>query len=104
VRARARRVEIARAVLDALVTYDALLAPAAAAVAPPREAEQVEVAAGPVAVRDALLSCVVPFSQVPVPAVSVPLPGPGLPIGAQLVGRPGADEALLALSERVRRP
>jgi len=46
----------------------------------------------------------VPFSQVPVPVVTTPLPGPGLPIGAQLVGHPGDDEALLAFSERVRRP
>lgn len=93
--ARARRAAIAHAVLTALERYDVLLAPASAILAPPRDLPDV---------RAALLSCVVPFSQVPVPVVTTPLPGPGLPVGAQLVGRPGDDAALLAFSERVRRP
>jgi Asp-tRNA(Asn)/Glu-tRNA(Gln) amidotransferase A subunit family amidase len=93
--ARAGRAAIAHAVLTALQRYDVLLAPASAILAPPRDRADMRVP---------LLSCVVPFSQAPVPVVTTPLPGPGLPIGAQLVGRPGDDEALLAFSERVRRP
>jgi Asp-tRNA(Asn)/Glu-tRNA(Gln) amidotransferase A subunit family amidase len=103
--ARAERARLAAAVLAALDGRDALLAPTAPVVAPPRDPETVEVGAGrTLPVRDALLSCVVPFSQVPAPAVSVPLPGPGLPVGAQLVGRPGADEALLALAGALSAP
>ena len=94
-RARAERAAIARAVLDAVDRYDVLLAPASPIVAPPRDQADV---------RAPLLQCVIPLSQVPVPVVTTPLPGPGLPIGAQVIGRPGSDEALLAFSERVRRP
>lgn len=96
-RARAR---LAAAVLDALRGRDALLAPAALVVAPRRDDEDVEVSGGRrLSVREALLACVVPFAQAPVPAVSVPCgTAAGLPVGAQLVGRPGADEALLELA------
>jgi aspartyl-tRNA(Asn)/glutamyl-tRNA(Gln) amidotransferase subunit A len=52
--------------------------------------------------RDALLSCAVPFAQGPFPALSVPAGEvDGLPVGLQLVGLPGSDEALLALAARL---
>jgi Asp-tRNA(Asn)/Glu-tRNA(Gln) amidotransferase A subunit family amidase len=90
--ARARRAEIARAILAALARYDVLLAPTVPIVAPLRDDGDM---------RTELLSCVVPLTQAPVPVASVPLAGPGLPIGAQLVGRPGADEALLEVAARL---
>jgi aspartyl-tRNA(Asn)/glutamyl-tRNA(Gln) amidotransferase subunit A len=102
VAARAERARISAGILAALEGRDALLAPAAPVVAPPRDAETVEVAGGRrVPVREALLACAVPFSQAPVPVLSLPAPGPGLPVGAQLVGHPGADEALLALAASI---
>jgi aspartyl-tRNA(Asn)/glutamyl-tRNA(Gln) amidotransferase subunit A len=102
VAARAERAWIAASVLAALEGRDALLAPAAPIVAPPRDAETAEVGGGRrVPVREALLACAVPFSQAPVPALTLPAPGPGLPVGAQLVGHPGGDEALLALGASI---
>jgi len=39
-----------------------------------------------------------PFNLTGHPAISLPIPGPGLPVGLQLVGRRGADEDLLSLA------
>ena len=36
-----------------------------------------------------------PYNLTGHPAISIPVPGPGLPIGLQLAGRRGADLALL---------
>lgn len=105
VAARAARARISAAILAALDGYDALLAPSAPVLAPRRDDEEVEVADGRrIALRVALLSTVVPFAQAPVPALTLPLPGAGghgLPVGAQLVGHPGGDEALLALAAAI---
>lgn len=90
--AQAERAELAAAIVAATERVDALVAPTAPIVAPPRTT-------APEDVRDALLRCVVPFSQAPAPSVSVPCGTVGgLPVGVQLVGRPGGDEALLALA------
>jgi Asp-tRNA(Asn)/Glu-tRNA(Gln) amidotransferase A subunit family amidase len=53
--------------------------------------------------RDALLAFTAPFSVLGLPAISIPVPGSGLPVGAQLVGRPGQDERLLAAALAVER-
>ena len=96
--AQRARATIAEAIVAAVEPFDALVAPTVPIVAPLRATE-------PNAVRGALLSCVVPFSQAPVPSVSVPCGTvDGLPVGLQLIGSPGEDEALLALSGSVRRP
>jgi aspartyl-tRNA(Asn)/glutamyl-tRNA(Gln) amidotransferase subunit A len=87
------RAVIAAAILAALERYDVLVAPTTTDVAPRRDDES--------DIRTKLLSCVVPLTQAPVPIVSIPLAGPGLPVGAQLVGRPGTDEALLDLAGRL---
>lgn len=93
--ALAARDAIASAILAALDGFDALVAPTVPIVAPGRSL-------APDAVRGPLLSCVVPFSQAPVPSISVPCGFvDGLPVGLQLVGRPGEDEALLALAARL---
>jgi Asp-tRNA(Asn)/Glu-tRNA(Gln) amidotransferase A subunit family amidase len=51
--------------------------------------------------RDALLAFTVPWSVLGLPAVTVPLPADGLPVGAQLVGLPGGDAELLAVAARL---
>ncbi|HEY8582635.1 MAG TPA: amidase, partial [Capillimicrobium sp.] len=86
--AQRARAALAEAIVGALDGFDALVAPTVPIVAPPRATDSDEV-------RPALLSCVVPFSQAPVPSVSVPCGFvDGLPVGLQLVGKPGQDEAL----------
>lgn len=93
--AQAERAAIAAAIVAAAERFDALVAPTVPIVAPPR-------ALAPDAVRPHLLRCAVPFSQAPVPSLSVPCGAVGgLPVGLQLVGRPGGDETLLALGGRV---
>jgi aspartyl-tRNA(Asn)/glutamyl-tRNA(Gln) amidotransferase subunit A len=53
-------------------------------------------------IRQALLSCAVPFAQGPFPALSVPAGEvDGLPVGLQIVGQPGCDEAIMALAQRL---
>lgn len=90
------RAAIAAAILAALERYDVLIAPTVPDVAPRRDDDS--------DIRTRLLSCVVPLTQAPVPIVSIPLPNtspPTLAVGAQLVGRPGTDEALLDLAGRL---
>jgi Asp-tRNA(Asn)/Glu-tRNA(Gln) amidotransferase A subunit family amidase len=98
-----RRGEIAGELAFALAQHEVLLAPAAPVVAPVRGSEVVELGGGRTrTVREALLSCAVPFAQGPFPALSVPAGEvDGLPVGLQLVGAPGADEALIALAARL---
>ena len=104
-RAAVRRGEIAGDVAFALAQHEVLLAPAAPVVAPLRGRETVELGGGrEVSVRQALLSCAVPFAQGPFPALSVPAGVvDGLPVGLQIVGRPGCDEAIIALAGRLTR-
>jgi aspartyl-tRNA(Asn)/glutamyl-tRNA(Gln) amidotransferase subunit A len=99
---RAARAHVSAAILTALRGYDALLAPSAPITAPLRDAETIEVAGGRrIPLREALLSTAVPFAQAPVPALTLPLPSEGLPVGAQLIGHPGRDEALLAVAAAI---
>jgi aspartyl-tRNA(Asn)/glutamyl-tRNA(Gln) amidotransferase subunit A len=50
------------------------------------------------AVRSAMLKHTQPFNMSGHPAISLPLPGAGLPVGLQLVGRRGETPALLAIA------
>ena len=45
-----------------------------------------------------------PFNVTGQPALSLPYPTTGLPIGVQLVGRRGADHLLLAVAASLERP
>jgi aspartyl-tRNA(Asn)/glutamyl-tRNA(Gln) amidotransferase subunit A len=102
VRERAR---IAAAIDRTLPPGAALLAPGCSITAPPREAQQWCFHAGRVvSLREALLACTVPLTQAPGPVLSVQLGRPaGLPVGAQLLARPGEDERLLELGSRLER-
>jgi aspartyl-tRNA(Asn)/glutamyl-tRNA(Gln) amidotransferase subunit A len=99
------RSAIAAAIERALPPGSALLAPGCAISAPPREADRWRLGSGRVRpLRDALLACSVPLTQAPGPVLSVPLGLlDGLPVGAQLLARPGCDERLIELGVRLER-
>ena len=101
--AMVRRGEIAGELAFALAQHDVLLAPASPVVAPLRDSPTVDLGGGRTkGVRQALLSCAVPFAQGPFPAISVPAGEvDGLPVGLQIVGPPGSDEMLIALAARL---
>ena len=82
-----------------LAGVDVLVLPTVPVPAPPLGSR--DGVAGWDTTRDALLAFTVPWSTLGLPAVSVPLPGDGLPVGAQLVGLPGGDAELLALAARL---
>jgi Asp-tRNA(Asn)/Glu-tRNA(Gln) amidotransferase A subunit family amidase len=104
-RAAVRRGEIAGELAFAIAQHDVLLAPAAPVVAPLRGSETVDLGGGRTKpLREALLSCAVPFAQGPFPAISVPAGEvDGLPVGLQIIGAPGCDEQLIALAARLAR-
>jgi aspartyl-tRNA(Asn)/glutamyl-tRNA(Gln) amidotransferase subunit A len=101
-RAQRHRRLFTRAFAAAMEGVDAMLAPASPVLAPPLEAEEVEVRGERRPVRAALLSCVAPLSQLDCPMVAVPAGvREGLPVGLQLIGRPGAEALLLRIAAAV---
>jgi aspartyl-tRNA(Asn)/glutamyl-tRNA(Gln) amidotransferase subunit A len=101
-RAQRHRRLFTRAFAAAMNGLDAVLAPASPVLAPPIEAEEVTVRAERRPVRAALLSCVAPLSQLDCPIVVVPAGvREGLPVGLQLIGRPGSEALLLRIAAAV---
>jgi aspartyl-tRNA(Asn)/glutamyl-tRNA(Gln) amidotransferase subunit A len=100
-----RRLAEVRATAGRLLEgLDLLLLPTVPVVAPPLGARDTDLGGGWTSPRDALLAHTVPFSVLGLPSMSVPVAAPGeLPVGAQLVGRPHGDEALLAAARAVER-
>jgi aspartyl-tRNA(Asn)/glutamyl-tRNA(Gln) amidotransferase subunit A len=91
-------------VASTMTGVDALLAPATPVAAPPRDASTVLVGGESRDVRAALLSCVLPISQLGWPALSVPIgTDDGMPFGAQVVGRPYAEPLLLRIAAVIER-
>ncbi|HVL57735.1 MAG TPA: amidase [Burkholderiaceae bacterium] len=91
--------EQVRSELDALLAgHDALILPTSAVAPPLRGQTDVDVAAGRMTVREAVLGQTLPFSLVGLPALSLPAgDADGLPMGLQVVGRRDRDASLLAL-------
>ncbi|MFC4639413.1 amidase [Deinococcus hohokamensis] len=85
-----------RAMLDELwASVDVLLAPAVPTPPPLAGQDEVELPAGPVLLRRAVLRLSAPFSLLGVPALAVPSSQPY--VGVQLIAPRGADERLLGL-------
>jgi len=101
-RAQRHRRLFTRAFAAAMDGLDAILAPASPILAPPIESEEVTVRGERRPVRTALLSCVAPLSQLDCPIVTVPAGvREGLPVGLQLIGRPGSEAMLLRIAATV---
>jgi aspartyl-tRNA(Asn)/glutamyl-tRNA(Gln) amidotransferase subunit A len=85
---------------------DFLLLPTVPVLAPPLGARDSDLGSdlggGWTSPRDALLAFDTPWSVLGLPAMSVPVPGAApLPVGAQLIGPPGGDAALLAAAQAI---
>ena len=78
---------------------DAVIAPASPVLAPRIADEEIVVRGERWPARVALLSCVMPFSQLDGPSVSVPIGGrDGLPVGLQVIGRPHDEDGVLRIA------
>ena len=106
-RARETRDALRRAVDAALEGCDALVLPTLPIVAPVHGAADVTMDNGEtLTVRAAMLRLTQLFNMTGHPAITLPVPTSGLPVGLQLVGHYGRTEELLAIAtacERVLR-
>jgi Asp-tRNA(Asn)/Glu-tRNA(Gln) amidotransferase A subunit family amidase len=101
IRATARVGEIRRGFDEALRNVDAILAPTTPFPAPPLEAQRIVLDDGTVmdVSKGGISWFTRPVSLAGLPALSVPggFTSDGLPIGLQLIGRPGGEAALLRM-------
>ena len=98
------RERLRRAVDAALDGYDALVLPTVAIVAPTLGAQDVTTSDGKqIPVRSAMLRLTQLFNVTGHPAISLPVPTSGLPVGLQLVGRRDQTAALLAVAQMCER-
>jgi Asp-tRNA(Asn)/Glu-tRNA(Gln) amidotransferase A subunit family amidase len=88
-----------RALLEAMADVDVLIAPATPCAAPAHDVQTIDIDGVSEGVNAALGRCTAPFSFLGFPAVSAPIAGVGhLPVGVQIIGKPGADDLLLDLA------
>lgn len=86
------RVPVLTAAMDGLLRgVDAVLLPTVPIVAPALDADDVELPGGPTTVREALLRYTRPANVTGCPAISLPLPTTGLPVGLQVIA---ADDGM----------
>jgi aspartyl-tRNA(Asn)/glutamyl-tRNA(Gln) amidotransferase subunit A len=87
---------------DLLSRVDLLAMPTTCVTAPEIGQGEINIAGTAVTVRGALLSLTKPWNVAGIPAVSVPAGKiNGLPVGLQLVCRPGQEDLLLAVAARI---
>jgi aspartyl-tRNA(Asn)/glutamyl-tRNA(Gln) amidotransferase subunit A len=105
VRAQQARALVRAEVDAALARRDVLLAPSTPIVAPAVGERQVTLGDGPADVRSALIRFTRPFNFSGHPACAVPcgFTEGGLPIGAQLVGRPFDEATVLRVADAFQR-
>ena len=97
-----RLAEVRAAAAERLAGVDVLILPTVPVLAPPIGARDTDIGGGWTSPRDALLAHDALWGVLGLPALSIPIPNPGgLPVGAQLVGAPGGDAALLAMAETI---
>jgi aspartyl-tRNA(Asn)/glutamyl-tRNA(Gln) amidotransferase subunit A len=102
--ARDMRDELSRAVDAAFDGCDALVLPTLPIVAPVLGTQEVAMDNGErLAVRAAMLRLTQLFNITGNPAISLPIPTKGLPVGLQLVGQRGTTDALLAVATACER-
>ena len=90
------------AVVEAMGDHDVLLAPATPCIAPPVEDPRILIDGVLTPARADLGIHSQPISFTGLPSLAVPLHRPGrLPIGLQLIGRPGGEPALLRYAARL---
>ena len=105
VRAQQIRALVAREIDEALARRDVLLAPATPLVAPVLGERETTRGDGPSDLRAALLRCTRPFNFSGHPACAAPcgFTAAGLPIGAQIVGRPFDEATVLRVVDAYQR-
>ncbi|MBN3867058.1 AtzE family amidohydrolase [Gluconobacter kondonii] len=80
---------------------DILLAPALVGEAPRFDQPEIEIGGKMVSARANLGLYTQPLTLVGFPVLTVPMKVPGLPLGAQLIARPGREDQLFALAEKL---
>jgi Asp-tRNA(Asn)/Glu-tRNA(Gln) amidotransferase A subunit family amidase len=101
---RQRMAEVRAGAAGRFAGVDVLLLPTVPVVAPPLGTRDADIGGGWTSPRDALLAHTALWGVLGLPAVSLPVAGPepaGLPVGAQLVGRPGGDLDLLGIAAAI---
>lgn len=99
INAQNRRSELRASLLDAMAQVDFLVVPTTPVPAPRIGEDTVEVAGKKYDVYSLLSRLTLPFNVTGFPAVSIPLGlAHGLPVGAQIVGRPFEEGSILRLA------
>lgn len=81
--------------------FDILIAPSTYGPAPLIANPVIEVDGQPVAARANLGLYTQPISFIGLPVVAAPLAGPGMPLGIQIIGRPGEERRLFAFAREL---